>query len=250
MFLTNIITFVSKMIELREWVNAKVIGYNISDEYVKKYYTFLDDLVQDTDTGYFGAKYKSHGASSTAVVYSTDDLSMTFHITKYRKGDVLCVSDIGATTLAIKNQPYPYGWGLYALPDGQTAYDNHNSFDVATLLSFSWHTLNTTSMEAGREGLSSFLTWALGPHSLETNRTALVCGDSQDSYGDCYYFTVGLLDEVGYWNVSKRFWTKENFHGYRLCLSLKHALARLNITSGIVSGRCFVCEGGWGSVYV
>eukprot|EP00937_MAST-01D_sp_MAST-1D-sp2_P005717 g5717.t1 len=228
--LSNTITFVSKLVQLRDWANRRLrtSGIVIDDAYVDAYYSFLDEL-QDPQTGFWGAQYvygyDTVGADERAfpaptlapapAVISTTDLSMTFHITKYRGGAVRHAGNIAATVLLIRDQPYPYGWGLSMDPDSSaTVFDNHNSFDVATLLSFTWAAGGAAAAgasaaawrAAARAAMTEMLKFALGPRSLVPDGSALVCGPGQSSLGDCYYFTLGLLDVSGFWNGSRLFW--------------------------------------------
>ncbi|MEK1853007.1 MAG: hypothetical protein AAAC48_14345, partial [Phyllobacterium sp.] len=58
---------------------------------------------QDTETGYWGAWYVIDGK-----IRKTADLSMTFHVVQYSKGEVDHWPQIIRTTLAIKDDPYPF----------------------------------------------------------------------------------------------------------------------------------------------
>ena len=58
--------------------------------------------------GFYGAQYQDSGANGQ--VYSSADLSMTFHITKYRAGNVPNHASQPATLQRMQNQPYPFGW--------------------------------------------------------------------------------------------------------------------------------------------
>jgi hypothetical protein len=180
----------------------------------------------------------SEGSPANADGWSTiatDDLSMTFHITKYRGGAVRIREQLAKTTLAIRNSPYPYGWG-WSTENGTTVYDNHNSFDVATLLSLTWRSLITSmDLASAQAGMSEMLAFAVGHHSLAPGGSALIC-EGESSLGDCYYFTLGLMDVAGYWNTSHRFWTNQTApfaDAARLCVTLSAAMARLHLKTGI-----------------
>ena len=253
--LSNTLTFVSKLVQLRDWVgrHSAALGFTIDADYAAQYDAFLDAL-QDPQTGYWGAQY----CGIEALPLSSDDLSMTFHLSKYRATSPGGMAAAGATatvprllalastTMAIRAAPYPYGWGLASDGTGGIVFDNHNSFDVATLLSLAFPALlrNGTSRAAtlrasAAAALREMLAFALGPRSLEPDGSALVCAAGQSSMGDCYYFTLGLLDVAGAWNASRRFWCDEATmtglvpDALALCRNLSAAMARMGMETGI-----------------
>ena len=86
--------------------------------------------------------------------------------------------------------------------------------------------------------MTEMLKFALGPRSLVPDGSALVCGPGQSSLGDCYYFTLGLLDVSGFWNASRLFWANASAwpgraEAPRLCKSLSAEMARLRFRSGM-----------------
>ena len=62
---------------------------------------------------------------SGGQLYKTADLGFTFHIISYLQGRVDHWPEIIETTLAIKDEPYPFGWKH----EGELV--NHNNYDVA-----------------------------------------------------------------------------------------------------------------------
>ena len=82
---------------------------------------------QDPATGYWGPSYWSDGH-----LYKSADLSYTFHIISYRRGNVDHWPEIVETTMAIENEPYPFGW------KHEGSYVNHNNYDVAKIFRYGW----------------------------------------------------------------------------------------------------------------
>lgn len=129
------------------------------------------------------------------------------------------LANLTRVVLDNRYQPYPYGWGVPGSQNSSTTvWDNHNDFDVCTLLGLGWHTLSGVRQQEASEAVGRMVAWAVGPQSINrVGRRTLLC-DGQDSIGDCYYFTVAFLDVIGYWDVGKQFWrAPAHFHDVELC---------------------------------
>ena len=153
---------------------------------------------------------------------------------------------ISSTAFLLKNETYPYGWGLSTDPvTNATVFDNHNDFDVVTLVALGWPTLSPAAKAEASSDIEQMLHWALGPDSLKRNGSAasLVC-DGADSVGDCYYFFVAFFKVIGYW-APTRFWTDHDFDDLQLCVQLKRTYLQFPATpnSGIAwSARLLLDE--------
>src|SRR5260221_5301504 len=90
-----------------------------TQEYTQAFSQFVKAW-QDPATGYWGPGYLSDGQ-----LYRSADLSFTFHIISYQRGNVDHWPEIVETTTAIENEPYPFGWKH----DGDQV--NPNNYDVA-----------------------------------------------------------------------------------------------------------------------
>jgi len=155
----------------------------------------VDDKWQNQETGYWGAWYEQGGR-----INKTDDLSITFHIVSYRKGDVKRLEQIARTTLNLRETKYPFGW------HDRGTTNNHHSYDVAKLLRFSWPYLNDYQRLAVSAEISIMLARSL---RLTMDGQSRFFTDAYDNIGDAYYFGVSFLDEVGYFRRSKRFWARD-----------------------------------------
>lgn len=255
--LSNLITFVSKMVQFAGYFNAHpdLLGFELTAAYVDAYYAYLDtELLQATGAGaagFYGAQYRGAAAraGTPAPVYSSTDLSMTFHITKYRRGGVPVPQ--AATLSAIRDLPYPFGWGLFPDPNNATRvdFDNHNSFDVVTLYSFGWGGMQPAARREASASIAEMLRYALSAPGTFQGRSDLDDLDctGADSVGDCYYFLTALLDVAGYWDQSKRFWldneTRFDFgSSAAVCAALRRHLAAKKIVTDIGLGAIRILD--------
>jgi len=150
---------------------------------------FIADA-QSPTTGFFGERY---GAVETV------DLSMTFHMARYRDGAIGHWPELIRHLIAIKPKQYPHGW-LDA--DGMTS---HNNYDVVTLFRLGWPKIGADQRAAVAVEIAGLVDWtlgtALGPDGSLRSRA------DGESWPDALYFTAGFLDEVGFLDPSKRYWT-------------------------------------------
>lgn len=183
---------------LRRYAQEHVRGIDLDQSYVDAFREFLDE-VQNPETGYWGPWYVSDGKT-----HRYDDLSYTFHIVSYRKGRVGHWSDIIRTTLESRQLEYPQGW----LSRGE--FNNHNNYDVAKIFRYGWPHMQSAERALAREQIAEMLDWCVG-HSLRRDGSFVPDSHFYNSLESCYYFGVSFLDEVGYFQPSKRFWTQQKF---------------------------------------
>jgi hypothetical protein len=216
--------------KLRTLLQANGASF-VDQAYVDAYRRFLDDT-QDPSLGYWGPWIKSGNEIIRAA-----DLSQTYHIVAYRKGAVNHWPQIIATTLAIKDLPYPFGWRS----NGQ--YSNHNNYDVVRILRLGWVHMTPAQIDQARTEIRAMLKWALSESISPSGQFRDDLGFSA-SVGEAYYYGVSFLAEVGYWNTERRFWDDDPTHypgAENLCRKIRghlmklttsitagHALARLN----------------------
>lgn len=147
---------------------------------------------QSPETGFFGERYGT---------VQTDDLSMTFHMARYMDGAIDHWPVLIHHLIAIKPKQYPHGW-LDA--DGMTS---HNNYDVATLFRLGWPKIGIEQRRAVAAEIAGLVDWALGT-ALGTDGSLLSRADGE-SWPDALYFTAGFLDEVGFFDPAKRYWTDQ-----------------------------------------
>ena len=166
------------------------------------YVTIYEDFIrrwQDSQTGYWGAWYRVNGR-----IYKTPDLSMTYHIIAYRNGEVAYWPQIIDTTLRIKDDPYPFGW----VHDGH--FVNHNNYDVVRILKLGWPHMSPRQKSSAAAAIRDMLDWTLN-NSLDPDGSFKLDLTFFSSIAAEYYFGIAFLDEAGYWDRGKRFWTEETF---------------------------------------
>lgn len=152
----------------------------------------VDERWQNPTTGYWGAWYETDDGLT-----KSDDLSITFHIVAYRNGDVPHLDKIVATTLNLREQPYPYGW------QDRGTKNNHHSYDVVKLLRYGWPYLDAFERAAVAAEISIMLARSL---RLSMDGQGRFYEDAYDNIGDAYYFGVSFLDEAGFFRHSRLFW--------------------------------------------
>ena len=173
---------------------------------------------QDSETGYWGAWYKSGGH-----IYKTTDLSITYHTIAYRKGQVNHWPRIIDTTLRISDDPYPYGW----LHDGHLT--NHNNYDVARIFRYGWRHMTASQRRLASEAINRMLTWTLN-ESINPDGTFKIDSTFFSSLAADYYFGVSFLDAIGFWDRTTRFWTNADFpDAANVCRRIKARLVELRL---------------------
>ncbi|MDB5359659.1 MAG: hypothetical protein JWO51_956 [Rhodospirillales bacterium] len=152
---------------------------------------FIADA-QSPTTGFFGERY---GTIETA------DLSMTFHMARYRDGAIGHWPQLIDHLIAIKSKQYPRGW-LDA--DGMTS---HNNYDVATLFRLGWSRIRPDQRAAVATEIAGLVDWTLG--TALTSDGGLRTRADGESWPDALYFIAAFLDEVGFFDPAKRYWTDQ-----------------------------------------
>jgi hypothetical protein len=179
----------------------------------------LLDAWQDPDTGFWGAWYKTDGA-----LVRTRDLSITFHIVSYLRGEINHWPQALSTLRAMKDEPYPYGW----LHEG--GYVNHNNYDVARMLSYGWRHLSPPDQAFFEKELASMLAWTLTASLTDDGRFRSI-PDFFESLSADYYYGVQFLDVIGFWDVKKRFWTATEFpKAAEVCTRIRRSIERDGLT--------------------
>jgi hypothetical protein len=170
------------------------LGFAVSDDLEIAYLDYLRQT-QHPRSGYWGPWYRLNDR-----LYMLQDVSFTFHIIKYRSGEVDNWPKIVDSTFMIKDFVYPYGWRPTDDPDGPDYADHHN-YDIAQILAYGWPHMSRIQKKIAAEAVQKMLEWCL---------TKSVKGDGFVNDGDqlsAYYFGVRFLDLVGFWDEEKRFWT-------------------------------------------
>jgi hypothetical protein len=189
----------------------------------------LDLLKQlrNPGTGWWGERYRREGR-----IDFVDDMSMTFHIVNYLKGEVPNLDRVGNTLLELKDMEYPIGW----LEDG--GYLTHHNMDVVVLFQYAWPYLNEVQRQAASIEIGKMLQWCLKDSVLPNGSFRAGTG-GEDSLEENEYFGVAFLARAGYFDASKRFWTDQSFPEAE---NLRHRLMdfiQRHIASGAAGGAYY-----------
>lgn len=151
---------------------------------------WIMNIARDPETGYWGERYVKHGQ-----VIKTRDISITFHIVSYLKGEVPDWPKIIDTTLAIKGARF--GWET----------SNHDHVGAVEIFRLGWKHATPAQQVAMRTEIQSMLDWCLR-ESLSADGSFTV---DQGSVEASEYFGVSFLARIGYFDRARRFWTDQNF---------------------------------------
>jgi hypothetical protein len=175
--------------------SASGLGVEISDDLEIAYLDYLRQ-VQHPRTGYWGPWYQFDGR-----LYMLQDVSFTYHIIKYRAGEVENWPKIIDTTFRIKDYVYPYGWRPSDAP-GSPKYADHHNYDIASIFQYGWPHMTRDQKKLAHDAIQDMLDWCL---TTSVSGQGFVHDDGD--VVDAYYFGVRFLDLVGYWDEEKQFWT-------------------------------------------
>ena len=163
--------------------------------------TFSDfiDQSQHPRTGYWGPWYLMDGK-----LIKMHDLSYTFHIVAFRKGQVEHWENIVETTLETRKLDYPYGCKP---SDNPSRYCNHHNTDVAKLFEQGFAHVGAATQTRIAHQIRTLTDWCLN-ESLTPAFDGFREVDDIDVV-DRYAFGVQFLKIVGFWNVEgdpRPFW--------------------------------------------
>ena len=159
---------------------------------------YQDNVWQDPDTGFFGGWYRLPDGS----IRKTGDLSITFHIASYRRDSLRRVPQLVRTLIAMKDYEYPFGW----LEEGVTS--NHHNYDVVRLFRIGWPKLNDEQRGLARSEMGRMIDFCLRETMNPDGSFKMM---DEDTLGSSFLFPVSLLNELGYFRPSLRFWTWQSF---------------------------------------
>ncbi len=158
---------------------------------------FMDSHWQDRETGYWGAWYEVEGR-----LVKTADLSITFHIASYRRGEVPHLQKLVRTTYLNRARSYPHGW------QDRGMQNCHHAYNVVRLLRFGWPYMNELQRANAQAHLVSMLARAL---RFSVGADGEFDPTPYNRVAEAYYFGVSLLDEIGFFRPSRNFWSAIDF---------------------------------------
>lgn len=164
--------------------------------------TLMDVILhrlRNPQTGWWGESYVRNGQ-----VEFVDDLSVTFHVISYLRGDVPNLDRVMNHLLAVKDLDYPIGW----LEDGK--FSNHNNMDVVTLFRLAWPYANGVQKQTAVTQIHKMLDWCLRD-SLQPDGSFKPDDGTNESLEESTSWGISFLARIGYFDPAKRFWTDEKF---------------------------------------
>jgi hypothetical protein len=161
-------------------------------------FAYEDSFLQNHETGFFGASYRL----PDGTIRQTADLSVTFHIVSYRRDTIQRLPEMMRTLIAMKDQEYPFGW----LQEGQKS--NHHNYDVVRLFRVGWPQTDKTQRELARTEMRRMMDFCLKETMNPDGSFKMM---DEDTLGSSFLFPISLLNELGYFRPSLRFWTWDSF---------------------------------------
>ena len=178
---------------VQDYLARHVAGLELGQDYAAAFRAFIAAW-QDPEAGYWGPWYEIDGRVRKAT-----DLSTTYHIIAYLKGEVARWDRIVATTLALEEEEYPYGWRY------QGQLTNHNAYDVVRIFQLGWPQMDEAQQAQAAAAIERLLAWSLG-ESLQADGLFVAPPGFSSSVSDAQYYGVSLLTKAGYCATKPPFW--------------------------------------------
>jgi hypothetical protein len=193
-------------------------NYPFPPELKQALFDYEDQHWQDPQTGYFGGWYRLPDGS----IRKTADLSITFHIASYRRDNLKHIPEMMRTTIAFKDYEYPFGWRQEGQPS------NHHNDDVVRLFRIGWSQMDAAQRQLARVEMRQMMDFCL--HDTMNPDGSFKMMD-EDTLGSSFYFPVSLLNELGYFRPSLRFWTWESFpDAMEVAAKVEHRIKAMGLT--------------------
>lgn len=196
--------------EIRDYFQTYVKGFDLTEDYITAYKNWLDGW-QNDQSGYWGGWFETPDQG----VLKSNDLSLTFHNISYQHGKVDLWPQIFDTTLAIRDDAYPFGW------KHNGDFNNHNNYDVTKIFELGWDKVDTDTQNAASKDIGIILDWCLNK-SMTPDGGFIDDPTFYNSVGAAYYYGVSFLDQAGYFGTTAPFWTDKPFpDGPALCCKIQ-----------------------------
>lgn len=196
--------------KIRDYFQTYVKGFDLTQDYIDAYKQWLDSW-QDDQSGYWGGWIDTPDQG----VLKSNDLSLTFHNISYQHGKVDLWTRIFQTTLAIRDDAYPFGW------KHNGDFNNHNNYDVAKIFDLGWSQVDTDMQKDASTDIGLVLDWCL-TKSMTPDGGFIDDPTFYNSVGAAYYYGVSFLDQAGYFGTTAPFWTDKPFpDGPALCCKIQ-----------------------------
>lgn len=186
---------------------------------------FLMNKARNPETGFWGEWYKTGDHITKA-----GQLSITFHIISYLRGQITDWPKVIETTLAMKDKRYPNGWLSH------NGYANHHNMDVVVIFRYGWTYATPPQREAIRTELHKMLDWCL-KDSLQPDGSFRL--RDEECQEESVYFGAAFLSRIGYFDRTRCFWTNEAFAGTPVVRQRIVQFIRAHVASGGEGGSYY-----------
>jgi hypothetical protein len=104
---------------------------------------------------------------------------------------------------------------------------NHNNYDVAKIFRYGWPHMSPEQKRRAASKIRDMLHWTLNS-SLQDDGSFQTVPAFFSSVGAEFYFGVSFLQTIGFWDESKRFWSRESFpEANAVCTRIKTRLVAM-----------------------
>jgi hypothetical protein len=192
--------------------------YPFPPELKQALFDYEDNVWQDPQTGFFGGWYRLADGS----IRKTADLSVTFHIVSFRRDSIKHVPEMMRTLMGMKDCEYPFGWRQEGMPS------NHHNYGVARMFRIGWPGMDEAQRDLARAEMRGMMDFCLRQTMNADGSFKMM---DEDTLGSSFLFPVSLLNELGYFRPSLRFWTSESFpDAMNVADRIKHRIKAMGLT--------------------
>jgi hypothetical protein len=136
-------------------------------------------------------------------IWKMDDVGITFHVISDLHGQVQHVNMVAKRLLELDQLDFPAGTRM----NGH--YENHLNWDAVKIYRVAWPTLDVATRDRVRAEISRMLDWCL-TNSLQPDGS-FKTSDLDDTLVDACSYGDSFLNETGFYDREKRFWTDQDF---------------------------------------
>jgi hypothetical protein len=154
---------------------------------------------QNPDTGCWGQWLMDRRGR----IWKMDDVGMTFHVVSDLHGQIDHADLIARRLLQLDRLDFPAGIRMSG------HYENHLNWDAVKIYRVAWPLLDNATRDRVRAEISAMLDWCL-KSSLQSDGS-FKTGDIDDTLADACNYGDCFLNETGYYDPEKRFWTDQDF---------------------------------------
>ena len=132
-------------------------------------------------------------------IWKMDNVGMTFHVISDLHGQVQHLDLVAKRLLEMDQLDIPIGIRM----NGH--YENHLNWDAVKIFHAAWPMLDAATRDRVRKDISGMLDWCLA-NSLQPDGS-FKTSDLDDTLVDACYYGDRFLNETGFYDSKKRFWT-------------------------------------------